>query len=755
MGKKHAKKQAAPVYPGAPVETHKKWRMAALVVAIVLAVSVAAAHFVLREQPRLIVWLLGAVCAAGAALVYVLATHEPEHDDLVLRIQRGQHLDFGKRLRDTRKQRRKVKLPLLGETSLRALGGGAIAVLVFGWWLTPLAPVRVAQRKIEDLSVPLSGEILSVVLVMPDPHLATAQVPIVSARARHLAQEIPDHAEPYQRGQKAIAQRQFDSARELLASALEGGQTDPADVHVAMAQTELYAFRFEEAVKEYQKALATKKDDPGILCQSAVAAIHANRYAEAERLVIGAIKPLEDKPEASRSANDSAALAAALHLRAVLYTIRGRTPQELDDAERLFDRAKEIQRKESVFGEEHPYVAATINNQAVLYQLRAKYPGVQALYNQARDVWRSSLGEKHSYGCGQLGVAASLGNLAMFHFALGHYSDAQECNRQALAIRREAFPADPPDSPVLAVGLLTTSILERTFARYDAARVPAEQALLIFEKTFGPDHPNIAACVNEIASLYVDLARYLTIARPFFLRAEAVTTKTLGPEHPYRAVTLNELANLYLAQKQYPQAREATQQALGIAKNAYGEEHPVTATILNTQGRLEIAQQQLPKARPYLEKALQIEETVLGKEHPDVAATMGSLAALDNSPITYAKGVNRYQRAIEITEEALGRGEEEHPAVARLLYNLAALLAQRGKDTEAEPYLKRGLDIQEKVLVPSQPFHPDLADTLEAYAALLRRTDPAKTEQADKMEARAKDIREKHFEEDRPKTRSP
>jgi hypothetical protein len=36
----------------------------------------------------------------------------------------------------------------------------------------------------------------------------------------------------------------------------------------------------------------------------------------------------------------------------------------------------------------------------------------------------------------------------------------------------------------------------------------------------------------------------------------------------------------------------------------------------------------------------------------------------------------------------------------------------------------------------------------------LRRTNPAKTEPADKMEARARDIRVKHFEEDRPKTPS-
>lgn len=758
MAKKRSKKQTGPAYPGAPAETHKKWRQAAVAVGVLLVLSLVAAHFGLGQQPALVVWLLGLVCAAVAVVVYVLATHEPEHDDLVLRMQRGQHLDFGRRLRTTRKQRRMVKLPLLGPTSLRTLGGVAVFAVVFAWWLTPWAPVAVAERKIEDLSAPLTGELLAVVLVMPDPHLATAQVPIISPRARQLAEEVPEDATPYERAQKAIAQERFADARGLLESALGGGQTDAADVHVALGEAELYAYRFDEAIKAFNEALKLKPEDPTVLCLAAVAAMHASRYEDAERLAGRAMKALQQKPKrtpqgrrADQAGEDDAVRAAVLHLRAVLYTIRACDPKELDEAEQLFDQAKTIQQKDEVLGRQHAYVAATVNNQAVLYQLRAKYQGVEVLYREARNTWRHALGEKHPH------VAASLGNLAMFYCVRSAFEDARECNAEAQAIRGDRDVL-PKEHPIRAVGLNTTSILERTYADYDAAGKPAEDALMIFETVLGPEHPDIAACASELGSFYVERAQYLTIALPYFLRAQSVTADTLGPEHPYLAVTLNKLANLYRAQHQYPQAQETAERALGIARKVYGEEHPVVAAILNTLGRLEIEQDRPPQARPHLEKALDIEEKMLGKQNLLVAVTLGNLAALDNGPYDYSRGVKRYRRAIAMTEKIFHRGDPEHPehpAVARLLVDLAALYVHRSRYDEAAKCLGRALQIQEKVVVPFQPYHPEVADTLEAYAAVLRKLSPPQADRAKKMEARAEGIRARHSEEDRPKTASP
>jgi hypothetical protein len=90
-----------------------------------------------------------------------------------------------------------------------------------------------------------------------------------------------------------------------------------------------------------------------------------------------------------------------------------------------------------------------------------------------------------------------------------------------------------------------------------------------------------------------------------------------------------------------------------------------------------------------------------------------------------------------------------------LLVDLAGLYAHRSRYTDAEQCLAQALQIQEKVVVPFQPNHPEVADTLDAYAAVLRKLNPPQTARAAKMDARAEQIRAKHFEEDRPKVASP
>ncbi len=748
MAKQKKQPQATTPYtfPGATADAQKKWQQGAMALGALLVLGVVAAHFFVPPQPRPIVWLLGLACAGLGSAVHALATHQPEHDEMLMRLQRGQHFDFGRALRATRKERKKVKLPLVGETTMRRVIGIGIFVVIFVWWLTPLAPVAVAERKIEDLTAPLAGEILAPVLVMPEPQLATLQPPMVSPQARELAREIPDEADALKRGQRALALGQYAEAREILAGASAEPDVPPLEVDTALAQVELYAWNFEKALTAYRKAIESHGQHPTLLCQAAVAAMLTGRYSDARAYAAAAVEIL-DHPEGEGEHQDQAVLAAALHLQAVLLTVLGKTPEEYDEAERLYARAKEIQGEEGVLGPQHPCLGATVNNQAVLNQLRARFPGVLALHTQAHDLWRGARGER------DVQVAASLGNLAMYHLALGHYAEARKWNAEAAAIRREFFTAEDeePVGPVMGVSLAATSVIERTFARYDEAEKPAQKALAIFEESYGPDHPTVAASVNALASLYADLARYLAIAKPYYLRAEGIATRTLGPEHPYVAVTLNHRAELALAQGQYASARDTATKALEIATRSLGGEHPVVASILNTLGRVELEQGNPSEARPLLTRARRALEKTMGKASPGLARTLGNLAALDNGPLTYTKGVRQYEDAVEMTEGFYDEDSQDHPVVARLLLRAAQLLIQRDRLEEAEPYLKRAMEIQEKVLVPSQPFHPELADTLEAYAGLLRKLRPSEAARADKMAGRAAEIRAKHQEQDRPR----
>ena len=67
------------------------------------------------------------------------------------------------------------------------------------------------------------------------------------------------------------------------------------------------------------------------------------------------------------------------------------------------------------------------------------------------------------------------------------------------------------------------------------------RALAIDEKSFGPDHPNVASDLNNLA-LLLQATNRLAEAEPLYRRALAINEKSFGPDHPNVANSLNNLA---------------------------------------------------------------------------------------------------------------------------------------------------------------------------------------------------------------------
>ena len=82
-------------------------------------------------------------------------------------------------------------------------------------------------------------------------------------------------------------------------------------------------------------------------------------------------------------------------------------------------------------------------------------------------------------------------------------------------------------------------------AQYSEAEPVLKRALAINEKARGPDHPDVATDLNNLAILYDDQGKY-SEAEPLFKRALAIDEKALGPYHPDVAEGFNNLAVLYI-----------------------------------------------------------------------------------------------------------------------------------------------------------------------------------------------------------------
>ncbi len=85
--------------------------------------------------------------------------------------------------------------------------------------------------------------------------------------------------------------------------------------------------------------------------------------------------------------------------------------------------------------------------------------------------------------------------------------------------------------------------------RYTEALPLAQQILEIQKKVLGPEHPNTAQSLNNLAELYRTLGDY-SKAEPFYKRALAIYEKVLGPEQSWgRAIRGKQerlLRGLYL-----------------------------------------------------------------------------------------------------------------------------------------------------------------------------------------------------------------
>lgn len=262
----------------------------------------------------------------------------------------------------------------------------------------------------------------------------------------------------------------------------------------------------------------------------------------------------------------------------------------------------------------------------------------------------------------------------------------------------------------------------------------AQECLALAEKALGPEHPESATQVNNLAELYRSTGDYAK-AEALFQRALKIDEKALGPDHPNVARDLNNLALVYKSKGEYGKVESLYQRALKIQEKALGRDDPTVATYLNNLATLSIAMGDYLKAKPLLQRALEIDEKALGPDHPETAADLSNLALLYNSLGDHAKAEPLFQRALSINEKALG---PDHPTTATTLTNLAELYRLMNDYAKAEPLFRRAWQIDEKALGPE---HPGTATDLNNLAVLYDSMgDYAK---AEPLYRRALEIREK------------
>jgi tetratricopeptide (TPR) repeat protein len=318
---------------------------------------------------------------------------------------------------------------------------------------------------------------------------------------------------------------------------------------------------------------------------------------------------------------------------------------------------------------------------------------------------------------------------------------SQQRVTEALGWVNAAFDGDPGDlrswarlDPLAPHGLSVTQWADRQGITEPTARLMNEVGMLLYAKSlyaqaeplmrralalaeasFGPDHPAIVACLNNLTILLQDTNR-LAEAEPVMRRALALAEASFGPDHPNVASCLNNLARLLQATNRLAEAEPLMRRALAIDEKSLGPDHPGVARDLNNLARLLQDSNQLAEAEPLYCQALAIDETSLGPGHPNVAIRLNNLAQLLQATDRRAEAEPLMRRALAIDEASFG---PDHPSVAIRLNNLARLLRATNRLAEAEPLMRRHLaifiDFERNNVHP----HPHRDAAIKNYSGLL------------------------------------
>ena len=122
----------------------------------------------------------------------------------------------------------------------------------------------------------------------------------------------------------------------------------------------------------------------------------------------------------------------------------------------------------------------------------------------------------------------------------------------ALAVARRADEAGIAEPTARLFNQLGVAASTRRRATPRPSR-SMRRALAIDEASYGPDHPEVAIRLNNLAQL-LQATNRLAEAEPLYRRALAIDEASYGPDHPDVAIGLNNLAQLLQATNRLAEA---------------------------------------------------------------------------------------------------------------------------------------------------------------------------------------------------------
>jgi tetratricopeptide (TPR) repeat protein len=249
---------------------------------------------------------------------------------------------------------------------------------------------------------------------------------------------------------------------------------------------------------------------------------------------------------------------------------------------------------------------------------------------------------------------------------------------------------------------------------YAEAEILLNRAVAISERSFGPDHPDVAANLVLLGRLFGANDRRIDAERAL-RRAIGINEAIKGPEDPIVLRDSVELAWLFYRDERYVESEQLWRRTLFTAERKVDTD-PRISTYLSGLAQTLAATGRVSEAEALLRRALEIDEVNFGPVDPRLANNLNSLAKLLKESNRAAEAEPFIRRGLDLAESFL---EPDSPCLAGHLDGMGLVLQALGRFDEAEAYFQRALQIEES---SSGKNSLDYGIMLHHWARLLRDT---------------------------------
>jgi len=421
--------------------------------------------------------------------------------------------------------------------------------------------------------------------------------------------------------------------------------------------------------------------------------------------------------------DDHPDLANSINNMAYFYDGRG----NYKEAEPLYKEALEMRRR--IFKGDRPALAGSINNMAMFYNGRGNYKEAEPLFKEALEMRRRIFKGDHP------DLANSINNMAYFYNGRGNYKEAEPLYKEALEMRRRIYKSD---HPALAGSINNMAYFYNGRGNYKEAEPLYKEALEMFRRIFKGDHPDLAMSINNMAYFYDGRGNYKE-AEPLFREALEMFRRIFKGDHPDLAMSLNNMAVFYRERGNFKEAEPLFREALEMFRRIFKGDHPDLAMSLNNMAVFYRERGNFKEAEPLYKEALEMGRRLYKGDHPNLASSISNMAVFYSEQGNYKEAESLYKEALEMRRR-LYKGD--HPNIATSINNMAFFYQKLGNYKEAEPLFREALEMVRRIFKGDHPILALSVNNMARFYQMTNRYTEAEPLFEELFESTMKNVRE-------------